>query len=170
MATQILIVLDTPPLESAEWADKVFRNANLIVANNETITTAMSKDAEAKEALLEHADDPMAAADKLAPHYKRIFEKLYGRERRVGLYGSAWMVYLNVDAVVVDWSEVEARATAEGVPPDQGEFFRKASRDFIHERANKYLQPGELFELEPPLSEAEKAEKALAFLKQKGLA
>lgn len=168
-AQQTLIVLDDPPLEWDGWARAVFDRIGCIAVDNDNIAAAMAKDETMRKALLENAADPIAAAERLAPHYRRALEQLHGSERRLGLYGTAWLVYAPVDACVIDWSEVERRATAEGVPEPDGNYFRRQSRDFIHARTAKYLGEGRLLELEPGLPEGARIERAVAFLQQLGL-
>ncbi|KRE89309.1 hypothetical protein ASG87_02910 [Frateuria sp. Soil773] len=170
MTRQLVIVLDNPPLEHDRWADEVFAQARFAPISNAEVAARMGQDAATREVLLQHADDPMADAEVLAPYYRRAFEQLYGDVQRAGVFGTAWLVYAGeVDACVIDWSEVERLAGAPGVPADDGEQFRRRSKDFVHERTRKYLKPGRLLELEPGLSHEEKVSRTLAFLKQLGL-
>lgn len=170
MTRQLVIVLDNPPLEHDSWADEVFSQARFAPISNDEVSERMGKDSATREVLLQHAGNPVGDAEVLAPYYRRAFEQLYGDVQRAGVYGTAWLVYAKeVDACVIDWSEVERLASASGVPADDGEQFRQRSREFVHERARKYLKPDQLLELEPGLSREDKVSRTLAFLKQRGL-
>lgn len=174
MAKQAVIILDNPPLESDPWASEVFQRGNFKPVHNEAVAQAMSKDPKAQKALLE-VGDPVRNAEKLAPHYKRALDQLHGEEPRIGLYGTAWLVYQKpIDACIVDWSEVERRAKANtpaGTPVTggPGEQFRQLSHEFIRSRAKKFLTPDRFLELAPGLPQKEKVEKTLEFLKKLGL-
>lgn len=170
MDKRVLVVLDNPLLEHDPWADEVFRQAKLVAVDNDTITTAMSKDPESRKALLTNSGDPMGAAEKLAPYYRRALETLYGEQPRLGLYGTAWLVHTAaVDACVVDWSEVEARAGAPGVSEADAGFSRQMAKDYVHQRTSAHLAPGRLLELEPGLPQTVKVARTLEFLRTRGL-
>lgn len=171
MSKQSVIVLDNPPLQQDGWADEVFSLAKFPRVDNDAIARQMSQDAEAKPALLQYAGNPVAHAEQLAPHYKRALDALHGKEPRVGLYGTAWVVYTQpVDAVVVDWSEVDKRAKAPSAQDGSGEYFRQQSQAFVRDRLKQHVKPDRVLELPLGLSQKEKVEKALAFLKKLGLA
>lgn len=171
MPKQTVIVLDNPPLDSDAWATEVFSKGNFKPVENEAVAQAMTKDAAAKKALLE-VGDPIRNAEKLAPHYKKAFDALYAKETRVGLYGTAWLVYQKpIDACIVDWSQVEKLAKtekqgAERVPYDQ---FKELSHQFVRARAKKYLPPDRYLELPLNLTAQQKVEKTLEFLKKLAL-
>lgn len=170
MTKQVLIVLDNPPLEHDAWADAVFRQARLAPGSNDEASTWMSQDETCRTALLAEKGSPVLDAEALAPNYRRAFDKLYGDLPRMGMYGTAWLVYASrVDACILDWSEIERIASAEGVPMPDGEFFRQRSKGFVLARAEKYLQPGCLLELEPGLSLDERVSRSVDFLKKRGL-
>jgi hypothetical protein len=170
LAKQTVIVLDNPPLDRDPWADEVFSRAKFPRVENEAVAKAMSQDAEAKPALLQYAGNPVMHAEQLAPHYKRALEKLHGMEARVGLYGTAWVVYTQpVDAVVIDWSEVDKRAKAPNAKDGSGEYFRQQSEAFVRNRVKQHVAPDRVLELPLGLSPQDKVEKTLAFLKKLGL-
>ena len=170
MAGQMHVVLDNPPLEDDAWARQVFAALDLPVVDNDAISTAMSKDEESRRILLEYAADPMAAADQLAPYYRRMPDKLYGDKPALGLYGIAWTAYVPVQACVVDWDEVERRASAPGIPAPDGEYFRQQSKAYVHARLEKYMAGGRVLELEPGLDLQQRVDRALAFLRESGVA
>jgi hypothetical protein len=165
---QMVIVLDNPPLESDAWATEVFNKGSFKPVENEAVAQAMTKDPAAKKALLE-VGDPIRNAEKLAPHYKKAFDALYAKDARVGLYGTAWLVYQKpIDACIVDWSQVEKLAKtdkqgAERVPYDH---FKQLSHDFVRARAKKYLAPDRYLELPLGLTTLQKVEKTLEFLRK----
>jgi hypothetical protein len=135
------------------------------------ISKMMARDKQTLDALLANAGHPMGPVDELSRYYRAALEKLHGDKPRLGLYGTAWLAYVEgVDACVVDWSEIEKRASAAGVPAADGEAFRQQSRDFIHQRTSQCLEPGRLLELEPGLDSAERIERTMRFLRQSGLA
>jgi hypothetical protein len=171
LAKQSVIVLDNPPLEDDAWAEEVFALSRHPKVKNEAVAQEMSKDEEARPALLKYAGNPVMHAEQLAPHYKRALDKLHGGEPRVGLYGTAWVVYTQpVDAVVVDWSEVEKRANDPKAANGPGEMFRQQSHAFIRERLRKHVAPEKVLELPNGLSQKEKVAQTMAFLKKLGLA
>lgn len=170
MTKQVLVVLDSPPKKHDAWADEVFRQAQLVPVDNQAISDAMAEDEASRKALLEHADHPVRNADVLAPYYRRALDKLYGDIPRLGLYGSAWLVYAPaVDACVIDWSEVERLATEPNVPEADGAYFRQQSRQFVQQRARQYVQPERLRELGTTTRSDDRAQHALAFLRDLGL-
>lgn len=169
MSQQTIVILDNPPLESDPWAARVFADAQLVAVDNDAVTTAMSKDEAARKALLAHSEDPMGAAEQLAAHYLRILEQLHGGQQRLGMYGTAWLVYVQASACVIDWSEVETRATAQGVPEADGEYFRQQSKAFVHARIAEHLPAGRLLELDPGLSMSVRVAQTLDFLRGLGV-
>lgn len=170
MAKQSVIVLDNPPLDRDAWTDEVFALTHHPRVDNEAIAREMSQDPEAKSALLKYAGNPVLHAEQLAPHYKRALDKLHGKDPRLGLYGTAWVVYTRpVDAVVLDWSEVEKRANDPKAPNGQGEMFRKQSHTFIKGRLEANVKADRVLELPPGLSQKDKVEKTVAFLKKLGV-
>lgn len=170
MAKQSVIVLDNPPLDTDAWADEVFAQTRHTRVDNEAIAQEMSKDPQARPALLKYAGNPVMHAEQLAPHYKRALDKLHGSEPRLGLYGTAWVVYTQpVDAVVVDWSEVEKRANDPKAKNGPGEMFRQQSHSFIRSRLKQHVKPERVLELQAGLSQQEKVAQTLAFLKKLGV-
>lgn len=170
VAKQILIVLDNPPLERDVWTDEVFRAAGFAAVDNEAIADRLAEDATARKVLLEHAGDPLAHAEALAPYYRKAFAELYADAPRLGAYGAAWLVYAPlVDACIVDWSELERLASAPGVPQEDGEAFRQQNKAFIQRRAASYLEPGRLLELPSGLPLAERVSRTLTLLQRLGL-
>jgi len=170
VAKQSVIVLDNPPLNQDAWADEVFSLAKFPRVENDAIAQEMSKDAEAKPVLLQYAGNPVMHADKLAPHYKRALDKLHGTAPRIGLYGTAWVVYTQpVDAVVIDWSEVDKRARDPKAADGSGEYFRQQSESFVRGRVKQHVKPERVLELPLGLSQKEKVAQTLAFLKKLGL-
>ncbi len=168
---QTLIVIDVPPLENAAWVSQVFAKANLKEVSNKAIAKVMSQDADAKKALLA-TKDPVTEAETLAPHYKKAFDTTHGGDARVGLYGSAWLVYTpGISALIIDWDEVERLATTdkqgtERVPYDH---FRKQARDFIGARVKNHLAADKLLELPAGLTADQKVEASLKFLRDRSL-
>lgn len=170
-ANQQVIVLDNPPLENDPWAQQVFAQAKLKVVDNDAVSELMSKDEEARRALLD-TPDPINDAEKLAPHYEKAFDALYGADARVGCWGTAWLVYTKpIAACVVDWSGIEKAAATDkkGVDAIPYEHFRKTSYDFVRARAKKYVDPKRYLELPPGLTTAQKVEQTVDFLKGLGL-
>ena len=171
MAKQVLVVLDNPPKEHDGWASEVFRQARLAPSSNQEVADLMSKSEASRKALLEHSAHPVRDAEALATHYRHAFEQLYGGLPRVGLYGTAWLVYApEVSACVIDWSEMERLATEPDMPGPDAEYFRQQTRSFIQQRTEQHLQPGRLCEIEAGLSAAERIERTLDFLRRLGLA
>ncbi len=170
MGSQVIVILDNPPLDADRWADEVFQDAKLHPVSNDKIAEAMSQDPEAKKALMEQLGHSVGPIDEIAGHYRKALQTLYGDKPRLGLWGTAWLSYADhVDACVVDWSEVQKRATAPGVPESDGMTFRHQAREFVHARTQKYLNPGTLLELEPDLDRNERVAQAMAFLRQRGV-
>lgn len=171
MGNQVVVILDNPLLDADPWADAVFAETGLTPVDNAAITKAMAQDAEAKQALLANISDPMGAQETLSPHYRRILQKLYADQPRLGIYGTAWLVHIDdVAACVVDWSEVMARAHAPGVTEWDREKSIKTAKDFLHARLQKHLsQPGRYKELEHGLSTNERVQRTVAFLRERGV-
>lgn len=170
MATQSVIVLDNPPLDRDGWADEVFSLAKYQRVENEPIAQEMSKDLQARPALLQHAGNPVMHAQQLAAHYKRALDKLHGSAPRLGLYGTAWVVYTQpVDAVVIDWSEVDERARDPKAKDGAGEYFRQQSEAFIRARLKQHVKPERVLELPLGLSRKDKVAQTLGFLEKLGL-
>jgi hypothetical protein len=169
--SQQLIVLDSPPDESAPWALEVFKRAKLTVVSNDAIGDAMGEDEAARKALLQ-VKDPVLEAEKLAPHYGRVFEAAHGKDSRLGLWGTAWLVYTKpIAACVVDWSSVEKLAanTEKGAERVPYEHFRKSAHDFVAARVKKYLSGDRYLELPAGLNDQQKVDATLAFLKKLSL-
>lgn len=169
--TQKLVVIDVPPLEHTDWAAEVFAKAKLKPVSNDAVSDAMGKDPVAQKALLESTNAVMEA-EKLAPHYQRAFQQLYGDEPRLGLWGTAWLVYTpHVDACIVDWAEVErlATTTKQGAERVPYEHFKLTSYEFVRSRVEKHLSKDKYLELPLGLSPQQKVDAALAFLRQRGL-
>ena len=167
MSKQTVVVLDRPPLPADSWASEVFKLAKLTPGENGAIAEAMGKDPEARKALTEHGD-PVTHAELNAPHYRKALAKLSGDQARVGLYGTAWVVYAKqVDACVIDWSETERLAKSDRltVTPDQ---FKTYVHDFIRNRVKKYVAPNKVLELPNDLSPEQKRDQTIAFLKKLG--
>ena len=170
-SNQKVIVLDNPPHDADAWAQQVFAAAKLKQVNNRLVSDTMAKDEAAKKALLA-SKDPLGDAEKLAPHYKAAFDKLYSTEARVGCWGTAWLVYQQpIAACVVDWSGIEKAAATDkkGVDAVPYEHFRKTSYDFVRARATKFLDPKLYLELPLGLTTAQKVEQTLDFLKRLGV-
>lgn len=170
-ANQKVIVLDNPPLENDPWAQQVFAQAKYKFASNDAVGDAMSKDEAAKKALLA-SKDPFSDAEKLAPHYKKAFDQLYGDEARVGCWGTAWLVYTKpIAACIVDWSGIEKAATTDkkGVDAVPYEHFRKTSYEFVRGRAKKYVVASRYLELPLGLTTAQRVEQTINFLQSLGL-
>lgn len=168
---QKVIVLDNPPLENDPWAQQVFAKAKFKPVVNDAVSELMSKDDVARAALL-NTPDPINDAEKLAPHYKKAFDQLYGDEARVGCWGTAWLVYTKpIAACIVDWSGIEAAARTDktGVDAIPYEHFRKTSYDFVRARAKKYVVPSRYLELPLGLTTAQKVEQTINFLQSLGL-
>ena len=171
MMSQQLIVLDSPPDESSPWALEVFKRAQFKPVSNDAIGDAMGEDEAARKVLLQ-VKDPVLEAEKLAPHYRRVFEAAHGTEPKVGLYGTAWLVYTQpIAACVVDWSSVEKLAanTAQGAERVPYEHFRKSAHDFVAARVKKYLSADRYLELPLGLNPQQKVDATLAFLRQRSL-
>ncbi|WP_242111013.1 hypothetical protein [Luteimonas aquatica] len=171
MSDQIVIILDNPPLDADAWADDVFAQAGYHPVSNEEISKAMARDKDTLDALLRNAGHVLGPVDELAGYYRLTLQRLHGDKPRLGLYGTAWLSYADhVDACVVDWSEVEKRATAPRVSEADGHMFRTEAKRFIHERTRQYLAPGRLLELEAGAPLGERVADTLAFLRGLGLA
>ena len=169
--SQRLIVLDSPPDESAPWALEVFKRAGFAAVSNDAIGDAMGEDDTARKVLLQ-VKDPVVEAEKLAPHYRRVFEARHGKDPKLGLFGTAWLVYTQpIAACVVDWSSVEklAATTAKGAERIPYEHFRKSAHDFVAARVKKHLSADRYLELPLGLSLEQKVDATLAFLRQRSL-
>lgn len=170
MNAHTVVVLDTPLLDAAAWTQAVFDKAGFTAVENSRVNQAMAKDPEARKALMANINDLMGAAEQLAPHYRKAAFTVAGDAARLGMYGVAWVAYMEeVAACVVDWSEVEKRANAPGVTPADREGSIQLARDAVGRRT-RLLPPGRLLELEGNLPAAEREAKALAFLHGLGLA
>lgn len=172
MAVQTVVILDNPLLDSDPWADAVFAEAGLTPVDNAAITVAMSKDPDAKKALLANLSDPMGAQETLSPHYRKALAKLYGDQRRLGIYGTAWLVHVHDVAVcVVDWSEVEKRANAPGVSEWDRDKSLKLAKGFVHARVEKHLKdPADRYvELQTGLPMDERVARTMAILRDHGV-
>lgn len=170
MSNQVVVILDTPLLDSDPWADAVFRDAALKPVDNHAITRALSQDSEAKKAILAHLDDPMGSQEILSPHYRKALKSLYGDEPRLGIYGTAWLVHVDdVAACVVDWSELIKRTTGPNVSDDDRNFSRAHATQFLHKRVERHLpDKSRYLELETGLPEAQRIERTMAFLRERG--
>lgn len=171
MTDRIAVILDTPLLDTAPWADSVFRKAELVPVVNKDIQKALSKDEDARKALLANIADLMGSAETLSPHFRKALHGLYGDRNRLGLYGTVWLVHVdNVAACVVDWSEVSKRANAPGVTEEDREGSIAMAKDFVHERIRKHLpDPDRLLELEGGLTRDQRESMTLEFLKKRGV-
>lgn len=170
MAQQRIVILDNPPLERDPWADAVFAAAGFAQADNAAVAKAMAADRPTLDALLGNAGALPGPNDALASKYRDTLARLYGHEPRLGLWGTAWLSYVEgVDACVVDWSEVEARASAPRVSAADGEMFRTQSRDFVHASTDRVAE-GRLLELEPGAGDDARVARTLEFLRGLGLA
>lgn len=171
MSEQVVVILDNPLLDSDPWADAVFREAKLTPVENDLVTKTMVKDPDAKKALLANISDPMGSQETLSPHYRKTLAQLYGDKPRLGIYGTAWLVHVdNVAACVVDWSEVMKRANAPNVNASDREYSINLGKDFLHKRVEAHLADKSRYhEIEPGLPEAERVERTLAFLREKGV-
>lgn len=171
MARQVIVVLDTPPLEADRWAARVFADAGFDAVDNARIAAAMADDADTAQSLRAHLGDMPGPIDALAGRYRNALHAHYGDSRRLGLYGTAWLRYLDgVDACIVDWSEVERRATARGVRSEDGTRFREQAQAFVHQ-ATDTLPADAVLELDTvDADENTRVERALAFLRGRGLA
>jgi len=171
MAQQRIVVLDNPPLDRDPWADAVFEAAGFVQADNAQVSKAMAADKETLDALLANAGALPGPNAALAAQYRGALDKLHGNEPKLGLWGTAWLSYVDgIDACVVDWSEVEARASAPGVPVGDGGMFRRQSRDFVHASTDSNVPAGRLLELDPGLSTEERIARPLDFLRGLGQA
>lgn len=191
---RITVVFDNALKEKEPWVEKLCATAKLTLVDNDKVAHHMShNDQEAKAALRKEAADPVSAAERLAPHYKRALEFIYGKEERLALYGTAWLVYTQpIDACIVDWSEIDRKANTPtqieldakkqveaalkgkgGTPVNQMEEtrkqFEKTARAFVKGRLTKYVPPGKLLELPLKLSDYEKSIQASAFLRKLNL-
>ena len=168
---QQLVVIDVPPLEDAAWATQVFVKAGLKIVSNDAISDAMGKDDAARDALMKTANAVMEA-EKLAPHYRRVFEKLHGSDPKLGLWGTAWLVYVpNITACIVDWSEVEKLATTTKTGPERFSYdqFKKTSYEFVRARQKKFLPAEKYLELLLGLNAQQKIDASLEFLRKRGV-
>lgn len=168
---QQLVVIDVPPLEEAAWAAQVFAKAGLKIVSNDAVSDAMGKDAAARDALLA-SQNAVLEAEKLAPHYRRVFEALHGQDGKLGLWGTAWLVYTpHIAACIVDWSEVERLAKTDKTGPERYSYdqFKKTSYDFVRARQKKFLAADRYLELPPGLSPQQKIDASLEFLRKRGV-
>lgn len=171
MSNQVIVILDNPPLDGDRWAEEVFGDAKLHPVDNDKIAEAMSQDPESQKALMAELGHSVGPIDEIAGYYRKALQKLYGDKPRLGLWGTAWLSYADhVDACVVDWGEVQKRATAPGVPESDGMTFRHQAREFVHARIDKYLDNSKLLELEPGLDRNERVAQSMAFLRSLNLA
>lgn len=169
---QVVVILDNPLVERDPWAETVFAEARLTPVDNGAIIKAMSKDPDAKKALLANLADPMNAQEILSPHYRKALATLYGEQPRLGIYGTAWLVHVDdVSLCVVDWSEVEKRANAPGVTEWDRDKSIGIAKDFVDARVVKFLRdPDQRYvELEPGLPLDERVAATMALLAERGL-
>lgn len=170
MAQQRIVVLDNPPLERDPWADAVFEALGFAQVDNAKISKAMAADRQTLDALLANAGAMPGPNTALAAKYRAALAQLHGDEPRLGLWGTAWLSYVDgIDACVVDWSEVEARASAPRVSAGDGEMFRQQSRDFVHAATDRSVAQGRLLEFEPGLGNEDRIARTLDFLRGLGL-
>lgn len=166
---RVVVILDNPLLDADPWADAVFAAAGLVPVENAAIIKAMSQDPDAKKALLANLSNPMDAQETLSPHYRKALATLYGEQPRLGIYGTAWLVHVDqVDACVVDWSEVEKRAHAPGVSEQDRALSLHVAKTFVHDRVKEHLPDGGRYhELPTGLNERERINHTLEFLKSR---
>lgn len=168
---QQLVVIDVPLLDEAAWAAQVFAKAGLKVVSNDAIADAMGKDEQARDALMKSVNAVMEA-EQLAPHYRRAFEALHGKDPKLGLWGTAWLVYTpNIAACIVDWSEIERKAatTRTGAEAAPYEHFKQSAYEFVRARQKKFLAAEKYLELPSGLSAQQKIEASLEFLRKRGI-
>jgi hypothetical protein len=173
--TQQLIILDQPPLDRTRWAGQVIESAGYVEASQAKIDAAVKADADAARALRETFLDPQAP-QKVAPHYWKAFQSLYGDQPRVGIYGTAWLVFApKVDACIVDWSGLGriSPETARKLSLEEAMQARDTEitlgKAFIRERA-AVVPEGRLLELPDGIDDAARVAQSLAFLRSGGLA
>lgn len=175
MPTQQLIILDQPPLERTRWAGQAIEAAGYVEASQARIDAAVKADPDAARALRDTFLDPQAP-QKVAPHYWKAFQSLYGDQPRVGIYGTAWLVFApHVDACIVDWSGLGriSPETAQKLSLDEAMRARDTEitlgKAFIRERAE--VVPSErLLELPDGIDDVARVAQSLAFLRKAGLA
>ena len=168
---QQLVVIDVPPLEEATWAAQVFTKAGLKMVSNDAVSDAMGKDDAARDALMK-TENAFLEAEKLAPHYRRVFEALHKNDPKLGLWGTAWLVYVpNITACIVDWDEVEKRAKTDKTGPERYSYdqFKKTSYEFVRARQKKFLAADKYLELPLGLTAQQKIDASLEFLRKRGV-
>lgn len=188
---RLTVVFDNPTKEKEPWVEKLCAQSKLVLVDNDKVAEQMGKDEEARKALIKEMADPVKGAERLAPHYKKALEFLYGNEQRLAMYGTAWVVYYQpVDACIVDWSEIEKKASTptkmeQDAAKELSELAKKgpmkneladarkeweqSSKAFVQSRMTKYVRAGRSLELPPKLSEYEKSIQASAFLRKLGI-
>src|SRR5690606_2298181 len=170
-----LIILDQPPLERTRWAGQAIEAAGYVEASQARIDEVVKADADAARALRETFLDP-DAPQKVAPHYWKAFQSLHGDQPRVGIYGTAWLVFApKVDACIVDWSGLGriSPETAKQLSLEEAMQARDTEitlgKAFIRERA-AVVPEGRLLELPEGIDDDARVAKTVAFLRAAGLA
>ncbi len=171
---KIYVVIDNPPLETSPWATQLAAAAKLTLVDNAKVTEWISKNPEAQKAFLgedmKKPVDPLREQNKIAPHYRAALEQLYPADQRVLLWGNAWIAYVPVSAFVLDWTEVEKRAS--GAPAnDKGSaaLFKQTAKNFVGGRVKSFLPAGKMFELPLNLSDADRTAKTVEILRKVGV-
>lgn len=161
----IHVVFDNPPLEMDDWVKEVCDKTGLALVENKAISKAMARDEESKKVLVTPGLNPYGAdRPKMAPLYRKALEQLHGGAQRRGLYSSAWLEYLeDVDAYVLDWSEIDKRAKE--MDKDNAAFFRDTNTKALRERIKANISPGKVLELKGGLSREERVKQAVEFIK-----
>lgn len=175
MSDSVLIIVDQPPLPCDRWVRDLLNQAGYVPASVDAINEAVKADPEANQALRDtflQAD----AQQTMAPYYWRAFQKLYGDQRQVGIYGIAWLTLApKVDACIVDWSGLGmvTSKVAQSLSIQEIEQARRADIElgqaWVREKA-AVLPTGRLCELPAGLDDAQRVNDALAFLRAQGLA
>ena len=170
MAKQRIIVLDNPPLERDAWADAVFQAVGCVQVDNQQVSRTMAANPDTLKLLLANAGAMPGPNAPLAAKYREALIQLHGDAPLLGLGGTAGLWDRDaIDACIVDWAELEARASAPGVPAGDGEMFRQKSRSFVHASTDR-LPEGRLLEFEPGLETDARTARALDFLRTLDLA
>jgi hypothetical protein len=164
------IIFDTPGAEVQPWAIQVASGLKLALVDNDRLAKEMAQNETARKALLSCASGPVKHTAELAPFYRAALERSHSGAPRLALWGTAWLLSVSpVNAVVVDWSFVEAQARQPGISSADGSGFREVARTFVQERLARFHPKGHVLELPADASTAERADASRAFLSKLGL-
>ena len=167
---RFIAVFENAPQDGAPWITSASQSAGLTLVDNDAIADAMSKDEEARKAILTSKQEPWGINEKLIPYYRKALEQVAGSHARLGLVGSNWLAYAEkTDVCILDFDPLEAegqRGIKAGVTPQASADYVKTYTEQLLARAKKYLPAERSLVLPKGATDAKKAELAAAFIRK----